>query len=92
VKRKIYRWYKHLRRLEEELWRAHDETARVKLLERLDGLQRDVGKVAVPLSYADQLYHLRLHIDFLRQRIEAFRPAEAEAAPTQSVPEAAKTA
>lgn len=70
VKRKIYRWYKHLRRLEEDLWRAHDDKARGKLLERLDGLQRDVGKVAVPLSYADQLYALRLHIDFLRQRIE----------------------
>jgi hypothetical protein len=70
VKRKIYRWYKHLRRLEDDLWRAHDDKARGNLLERLDGLQRDVGKVTVPLSYADQLYALRLHIEFLRHRIE----------------------
>jgi uncharacterized protein len=70
VKRKIYRWYKHLRRLEEDLWCAHDDKARGELLARLNRLQRNVGKVKVPLSYADQLYHLRLHIDFLRQRIE----------------------
>jgi hypothetical protein len=39
-------------------------------------MQRDVGKVGVPLSYAEQLYHLRLHIEFLRQRVESLRPTE----------------
>jgi TRAP transporter TAXI family solute receptor len=84
VKRKIYRWYKHLRRLEDELWSAKDARAKDELLERLNALQRDVGKVTVPLSYADQLYHLRLHIEFLRQRIESVRPSEASAAPAQA--------
>jgi hypothetical protein len=85
VKRKIYRWYKHLRRLEDELWRAHDAKARDELLERLDHLQRDVGKVTVPLSYADQLYALRLHIEFLRHRIET--RGLGEIAPRPSAPE-----
>jgi TRAP transporter TAXI family solute receptor len=77
VKRKIYRWYKHLRRLEDELWSAKDAKAKAGLLERIDRMQREVGRVGVPLSYADQLYHLRLHIDFLRQRVEALQASEA---------------
>lgn len=90
VKRKIYRWYKHLRRIEDELWQAHDEKARLGLLERLDGLQRHVGRVTVPLSYADQLYHLRLHIDFLRQRVATLRTDESAAPPAEPSPRAVK--
>jgi uncharacterized protein len=76
VKRKIYRWYKYLRRLEDELWNVKDSRAKSGLLTRLDRIQRDVGKVGVPLSYADQLYHLRLHVEFLRHRVEALQPTE----------------
>jgi TRAP transporter TAXI family solute receptor len=87
VRRKIYRWYKFLRRIEDDMWAAKDPGAKGALLERLNKMQRDVGKIGVPLSYAEQLYHLRLHIEFLRQRIEASRPAEAPPAP---VPQQAK--
>ena len=71
VRRKIYRWYKHLRRLEDDMWRVRDAKSRAQMAEHLDRLQRDVGKLKVPLSYAEQLYHLRLHIEFLRQRVMA---------------------
>ncbi len=71
VRRKIYRWYKHLRRLEDDMWRARDPKTRAQMAEHLDRLQRDVGKLKVPLAYAEQLYHLRLHIEFLRQRMAA---------------------
>jgi hypothetical protein len=47
-------------------------------------MQREVGRVGVPLSYADQLYHLRMHIDFLRQRVEALKASEAAPAPAQA--------
>ncbi len=61
---------------------AKDAKAKAGLLERIDKMQREVGRVGVPLSYADQLYHLRLHIDFLRQRVEALQASEtAPAAP-----------
>ena len=30
-----------------------------------------VDRIAVPLAYADNLYHLRLHIDFVRRRFRA---------------------
>ena len=34
---------------------------------RLMRLQEDVGRVEVPLSYAEDLYHLRLHIGFVNE-------------------------
>jgi TRAP transporter TAXI family solute receptor len=77
VRRKVYRWYKHLRRLEDEMSTVKDAKTQAALLDRLNAMQRDVGKVGVPLSYAEHLYHLRLHIEFLRQRIEALQPVEA---------------
>lgn len=70
VRRRIYRWYKHLRRIERRSERAADVDARRALLDDLQALERRVGEVKVPLSYAEDLYHLRLHIMFVRQRLE----------------------
>ncbi len=67
VRSKILRWYKELRGLETMLRTSHtSEPARAELVERLDRMQELVGNVSVPLGYADSLYHLRLHIDFVR--------------------------
>jgi TRAP-type uncharacterized transport system substrate-binding protein len=70
VRRRIYRWYKHLRRIERRSDRAADAEARRALLGELEELEQRVGEVKVPLSYAEDLYHLRLHIMFVRQRLE----------------------
>ena len=70
VRRRIYRWYKDLRRIERHSDRATDAEARRALLGELEELHRRVGEVKVPLSYAEDLYHLRLHIMFVRQRLE----------------------
>jgi hypothetical protein len=70
VRRRIYRWYKHLRRIERRFDQAAGGDARRALIGDLDELQRRVGEVKVPLSYAEDLYHLRLHIMFVRQRLE----------------------
>jgi TRAP transporter TAXI family solute receptor len=70
VRRRIYRWYKHLRRIERRSDRAADAEVRRALLGELEELEQRVGEVKVPLSYAEDLYHLRLHIMFVRQRLE----------------------
>ena len=38
-------------------------------LEELDRLESRVGKVVVPLSYTDELYALRNHIEMVRQKL-----------------------
>jgi hypothetical protein len=38
-------------------------------IERLDALEREITEVEVPLSFADELYHLHVHIDYVRGKL-----------------------
>jgi hypothetical protein len=42
-----------------------------ELLAELDDIDRHVSQVTVPLSYADELYALRGHIQAVRLRLQA---------------------
>jgi hypothetical protein len=56
-----------LREIEE---RASQKTQPLDtLLNELNELEARVGKIAVPLSYADELYALRDHIDLVRAKL-----------------------
>lgn len=70
VKRKIYRWYKQLRRIEADAAVAADGEARAKLLRELDDIDQRIRKVNVPLSHTGSLYHLRLHVQFVRDEMQ----------------------
>jgi hypothetical protein len=43
--------------------------AREELLRRLDDIEQRVNHISIPLAYADALYGLRSHINFVRQRV-----------------------
>jgi hypothetical protein len=75
VRSRIFRWYGQLRSVEERIGsRPGDE-----LLRELEGIEQRVERVTVPLSYADELYALRTHIQMVGNRLRA--PADvAEAA------------
>lgn len=69
IRRKIYRWYRELRGIEEQ-WRNEEIDADADtFIRRLDEIQTQVGRIHIPLSYAEQLYHLKLHIAFVRQLV-----------------------
>ena len=71
VRRHIIRWYRDLRQLEAALQAAEeagDEGARRESLAAVDRLQVEIGRITVPLAYADNLYNLRLHTEFVRRR------------------------
>ena len=44
--------------------------SREEATEQLDRIERSVEKVSVPASFAASAYTLRLHIDFLRRRVD----------------------
>ncbi len=67
IRSRIFRWYAQLRDIEERL-SEKTESADV-LLQELDALEAHAEKVTVPLSYADELYSLRNHIDLVRQKV-----------------------
>ncbi len=67
VRSRVFRWYGQLRDLEER--REAGKEPMANLLQELDAMEVRVEKVIVPLSYADELYALRNHIDLVRQRL-----------------------
>lgn len=77
VKRRIYRWYGELKRLESDVEKPHEPHKATEFLARLEKIEQRASKVKVPLAYADLLYNLRLHIQLVRALI---RNKEAETA------------
>jgi uncharacterized protein len=74
IRSRVYRWYGQLRAVEQSLETAQAEKktdALPDLMRRLDDIERRVNQVSVPLSFADALYELRSHINFVRQRVRA---------------------
>jgi TRAP-type uncharacterized transport system substrate-binding protein len=72
IRSRVYRWYGQLRAVEQALENAtdeHREQARADLLHRLDDIEQRVNHISIPLAYADALYGLRSHINFVRQRV-----------------------
>ncbi|MDP9899273.1 TRAP transporter TAXI family solute receptor [Variovorax ginsengisoli] len=69
VRSRVFRWYARLRDIEHRVDAGDDD--RQALVEELDALDRVVNKVAVPLSYADELYALRNNIHSVRNRLLA---------------------
>jgi len=68
IRSRIYRWYGLLISLERSLLAQPSPDERRELLGRLDYVESEVNKIKVPLSYADQFYVLRNHINFVRSR------------------------
>jgi TRAP-type uncharacterized transport system substrate-binding protein len=67
IRSRVFRWYGRLRVVEDEQGqRPNDE-----LLKELDDIERSVEHVSVPLSYADELYALRSHIQLVRGRLQS---------------------
>lgn len=69
VRSRVFRWYAQLRDIENKVDANRDDVRREALVKELDDLDRVVTKVAVPLSYADELYALRHNIRIVRERL-----------------------
>ena len=45
-------------------------------LRRLNEIEERVNRISIPLSFADELYGLRSHINFVRRRVQGLMEAE----------------
>jgi len=67
IRSRIYRWYEELGRIDQSLYQGNiSDSALREQLAKLDQIEAEIRKVHVPLSYADALYDLRLHLAFVR--------------------------
>ena len=69
IRSRVFRWYAQLREVEE----ARGQRPLPDLFKELDDIDERVGRVKVPLSYADELYALRGHIQQVRRRLDTTR-------------------
>jgi len=69
TKMRIYRWYRQLLALEQDMLARTDANKQKELLARLDQIEQSVDNMKVPTSFADQFYVLRGHVDFVRARL-----------------------
>jgi hypothetical protein len=71
IRSRIFRWYAQLRGVEGSFGERSSDV----LLSELADIERRVERVAVPLSYADELYSLRSHIQLVRAKLLALPQA-----------------
>lgn len=69
IRSKVYRWYEVLREIDLTVDTEPDGDRRAQL-ERLDNLEQEVNGINVPLSYMDEFYSLRMHIQLVRQKLQ----------------------
>ncbi len=71
MRSRIYRWYRELLEIDRQVYL--DSAARDngnQLLVELDQIERGISEIHVPLSFAEELYDLRLHVTLVRERLE----------------------
>jgi hypothetical protein len=68
-KSRLFRWYRELMIIEQNLLTQMEPDKRRELLEKLDNIEEAVNRMKLPASFADQFYVLRGHIGFVRERL-----------------------
>ncbi len=66
---RLFRWYRGLLMIEQDLMTQVAPEKRESLIERLDTIEEAVNRMKVPASFASQFYGLRGHIAFVRDRL-----------------------
>lgn len=69
IRSRIYRWYYELEAFDPEFQTDFRAERLDKYLAELDNLEEKVSRTSIPLSYSEELYDLRLHIDMLRNKL-----------------------
>jgi len=69
IRSRIYRWYKDLIRIERATQNTPEGADRQAMLAELSAMADDVRDLHVPLSYTDEVYNLRLHIEMVMRTL-----------------------
>lgn len=73
IRSRVYRWYGELRLVEQAIVDVSEDQRQSvgkQQLQRLDEIEDKVNRISIPLSYAEELYGLRSHINFVRMRVQ----------------------
>ncbi len=78
IRSRIYKWYKFLRETDQKIIGGTIQENLDTERQRLEKLEDELASVEVPLSYSDELYHLRSHVEYVSRRLKAIEAARPE--------------
>tara|TARA_R110000868_G_scaffold4909_5_gene30572 strand:- start:5992 stop:7326 length:1335 start_codon:yes stop_codon:yes gene_type:complete len=73
IRARIYRWYKHLREIDQQLYKGKLSGNIGAEIERLEKLEDELAQVEVPLSYSNELYELHMHLRYMIERLTSYQ-------------------
>jgi hypothetical protein len=73
IRCRIYRWYRVLRQIDEQVKTASAGDDFAAEIAHLRTLENELAEVSVPLSYMEEVYNLRMHVEFVLRRLERLR-------------------
>ncbi|MEE4377953.1 MAG: TAXI family TRAP transporter solute-binding subunit [Candidatus Competibacteraceae bacterium] len=71
MRSRIYRWYRELENVNLSWSDSQAPDRREQAINELERIDNEVLHIEVPLSYSEHLYHLRQHIQLVRQKIQS---------------------
>jgi len=77
TRRKIYMWYAQLRKIDQKAIHGMSSDEARQSLTNLRTLEQQIAHVGVPLSYMEEYYNLRLHLNLVRTRVTTILESEA---------------
>lgn len=69
IRRRLFYWYRQLKVLEAKLDHPSPDDDLPALQAEIERIDTGVRRIRYPLNFSDQFYHLRLHINLVRQRL-----------------------
>ena len=73
IRARIYRWYKHLREIDQQLYQGKLPSDLDAEILRLERLEDELARIEVPLSYSSELYQLHMHLRYMIERLNALQ-------------------
>lgn len=72
IRSKVYKWYEQLQKVDDQIHVESISEADYRQLNlELERIEEEVSKLHTPLSNADQLYNLLVHIDLIKKTIKS---------------------
>ena len=78
IRARIYRWYKYLREIDQQLYKGTLKGDIGNEINRLEKLEDELAQVEVPLSYSNELYQLHMHLRYMIERLHALQQRTTE--------------
>jgi len=70
MRSRVYRWYDDLLKIDRLSHTAKKAETIRQYLSELDEIEQGISNTNVPLSFAEELYDLRLHLNMVRGRLK----------------------